>query len=104
MPTINDAPVFYPTLEESEDTLAHIEKIHAEAESFGIGRIVPPPSWTPPCPLKEKDIWEYAKFSTRIQQVDLLQNKEPRGTERCYGIKFKAPPSRRFEGWLIEVV
>ncbi|XVF26314.1 hypothetical protein REPUB_Repub14bG0005600 [Reevesia pubescens] len=76
-PTIDDAPVFYPTIEEFEDTLAYIEKIRAEAEPFGICRIVPPPSWTPPCPLKEKDIWEHAKFSTRIQQVDLLQNREP---------------------------
>ncbi|KAE8673422.1 Lysine-specific demethylase JMJ18 [Hibiscus syriacus] len=76
-PEIDDAPVFYPTVEEFEDTLAYIEKIHAEAVSFGICRIVPPPSWRPPCPLKEKDIWEHAKFSTRIQQVDLLQNREP---------------------------
>ncbi|KAG4123890.1 hypothetical protein ERO13_D10G005000v2 [Gossypium hirsutum] len=76
-PNIDDAPVFYPTIEEFEDTLAYIEKIRAEAQSFGICRIVPPPSWTPPCPLKEKDIWEHAKFSTRIQQVDLLQNREP---------------------------
>ncbi|KAH1048782.1 hypothetical protein J1N35_039566 [Gossypium stocksii] len=76
-PNIDDAPVFYPTIEEFEDTLAYIEKIHAEAQSFGICRIVPPPSWTPPCPLKGKDIWEHAKFSTRIQQVDLLQNREP---------------------------
>ncbi|KAK6284975.1 hypothetical protein POUND7_003927 [Theobroma cacao] len=76
-PIIDDAPVFYPTVEEFEDTLAYIEKIRAEAESYGICRIVPPPSWTPPCPLKEKDIWGRAKFSTRIQQVDLLQNREP---------------------------
>ncbi|XP_022716483.1 LOW QUALITY PROTEIN: lysine-specific demethylase JMJ15-like [Durio zibethinus] len=76
-PTIDDAPVFYPTVEEFKDTLAYIETIRAEAESFGICRIVPPPSWTPPCPLKEKDIWEHAKFLTRIQQVDLLQNREP---------------------------
>ncbi|TYJ33657.1 hypothetical protein E1A91_A05G118200v1 [Gossypium mustelinum] len=76
-PTIDDAPVFYPTVEEFEDTLAYVEKIREEAESFGICRIVPPPSWTPPCLLKEKDIWEHAKFSTRIQQVDLLQNRKP---------------------------
>ncbi|XVE89402.1 hypothetical protein DITRI_Ditri19aG0198700 [Diplodiscus trichospermus] len=76
-PAIDDAPVFYPTIEEFEDTLGYIEKIRPQAESFGICRIVPPPSWTPPCPLKEKDIWEHAKFSTRIQQVDLLQNREP---------------------------
>lgn len=76
-PNIDGAPVFYPTVEEFEDTLAYIEKIRPEAEPFGICRIVPPPSWTPPCPLKEKDIWEHAKFSTRIQQVDLLQNRQP---------------------------
>ncbi|OMO83212.1 hypothetical protein CCACVL1_11500 [Corchorus capsularis] len=76
-PIIDDAPIFRPTVEEFEDTLAYIEKIRREAESFGICRIIPPPSWTPPCPLKEKDIWKHAKFSTRIQQVDLLQNREP---------------------------
>ncbi|KAK9031492.1 hypothetical protein V6N11_032869 [Hibiscus sabdariffa] len=76
-PDIDNAPVFYPTVEEFEDTLAYIEKIRVEAVSFGICRIVPPPSWRPPCPLKEKCIWEHAKFSTRIQQVDLLQNREP---------------------------
>ncbi|GAV57257.1 JmjC domain-containing protein/JmjN domain-containing protein/zf-C5HC2 domain-containing protein/FYRN domain-containing protein/FYRC domain-containing protein [Cephalotus follicularis] len=76
-PIIDEAPVFYPTLEEFEDTLGYIAKIRAQAEVFGICRIVPPPSWSPPCPLKEKDIWEHAKFSTRIQQVDLLQNREP---------------------------
>lgn len=38
---------------------------------------MPPPSWKPPCPLKEKEVWERAKFATRIQQVDLLQNREP---------------------------
>ncbi|KAM1213064.1 hypothetical protein PS2_004526 [Malus domestica] len=75
-PDIDEAPVFYPTIEEFEDTLAYIAKIRPLAESYGICRIVPPPSWTPPCPLKEKEMWEHAKFSTRIQQVDLLQNRE----------------------------
>ncbi|CAN1169410.1 Lysine-specific demethylase JMJ14 [Linum perenne] len=76
-PAIDDAPVFYPTVEEFQDTLGYISKIRAEAEPFGICRIVPPSSWRPPCRLKEKAIWENAKFSTRIQQVDLLQNREP---------------------------
>ena len=43
---------------------------------YGICRIVPPPSWNPPCPLKEKNIWERSKFTTRIQQLDKLQNRE----------------------------
>ncbi|KAL5578132.1 hypothetical protein UlMin_019831 [Ulmus minor] len=76
-PIIDEAPIFYPTIEEFEDTLGYIAKIRPKAESYGICRIVPPSSWTPLCPLKEKQIWELANFSSRIQQVDLLQNREP---------------------------
>ncbi|KAL8113378.1 lysine-specific demethylase JMJ18-like isoform X2 [Apium graveolens] len=81
-PTVNDAPVFFPSHEEFQDTLGYIAKIRTIAEGFGICKIVPPPSWKPPCPLKEKKIWENAKFSTRIQQVDLLQNREPMRKKR----------------------
>lgn len=63
--------------QEFEDTLGYIEKIRPKAELFGICRIVPPSSWTPPCPLKEKSIWEHSKFPTRTQFIDLLQNREP---------------------------
>lgn len=64
-------------LQEFQDTLSYIASIRPKAEAYGICKIVPPPSWKPPCPLKEKEVWERAKFSTRIQQVDLLQNREP---------------------------
>lgn len=70
------------THQEFQDTLGYVAKIRAVAEEFGICKIVPPPSWNPPCPLKEKSIWENAKFSTRIQQVDLLQNREPMRKKR----------------------
>jgi len=63
--------------QEFEDTLSYIAKIRPLAEPYGICRIVPPACWVPPCLLKEKDIWENAEFSTRIQQIDLLQNREP---------------------------
>lgn len=43
---------------------------------YGICRIVPPPSWVPPCPLKENNIWERSKFTTRIQRIDKLQNRD----------------------------
>ncbi|KAM7532196.1 hypothetical protein LguiB_035606 [Lonicera macranthoides] len=75
-PEVQDAPVFYPTEEEFEDTLKYIESIRSKAEAYGICRIVPPPSWKPPCPLKDKTIWETSKFSTRIQRVDKLQNRD----------------------------
>ncbi|KAJ0247123.1 lysine-specific demethylase JMJ14 [Hirschfeldia incana] len=76
-PSLDDAPIFYPTNEDFEDPLAYIEKLRSRAESFGICRIVPPVAWTPPCLLKEKYIWEKSKFSTRVQLIDLLQNREP---------------------------
>ena len=63
--------------QEFEDTLGYIAKIRPQAEPYGICRIVPPACWVPPCPLQEKDLWENAKFPTRIQQIDLLQNREP---------------------------
>lgn len=98
-PVIDEALIFYPTLEEFEDTLGYINKIRPKAEAYGICRIVPPPSWIPPCRLKEKSIWEHAKFSTRVQQVDLLQNREPmrkkRGRKRKRGRPSKMGNSRR---------
>ncbi|XP_030460644.1 putative lysine-specific demethylase JMJ16 isoform X1 [Syzygium oleosum] len=75
-PNLDDAPVFYPTEEEFEDTLKYIAAIRPRAEHYGICRIVPPPSWKPPCPLKEKSIWEESKFATRVQRVDKLQNRD----------------------------
>ncbi|KVH89410.1 FY-rich, C-terminal [Cynara cardunculus var. scolymus] len=76
-PNIDEAPIFHPTVEEFEDTLGYISKIRPVAEAYGICRIVPPTSWKPPCPLMQKQFWQEARFSTRIQQVDLLQNREP---------------------------
>uniref|UniRef100_A0A9I9CUV7 Lysine-specific demethylase JMJ16 n=1 Tax=Cucumis melo TaxID=3656 RepID=A0A9I9CUV7_CUCME len=75
-PNLADAPVFYPTEEEFGDTLTYIASIRAKAEPYGICRIVPPSSWKPPCPLKQKHIWEGSKFVTRVQRIDKLQNRE----------------------------
>ncbi|KAI3750780.1 hypothetical protein L2E82_21598 [Cichorium intybus] len=76
VPNLSEAPVFYPTEKEFENTLNYIESIRDKAESYGICRIVPPSSWKPPCPLKEKTVWKTSMFSTRIQRVDKLQNRE----------------------------
>ncbi|KAJ0975769.1 hypothetical protein J5N97_017734 [Dioscorea zingiberensis] len=85
-PVIDEAPAFYPTEEEFKDTLGYIASIRQKAEKYGICRIIPPPSWVPPCPLRVKSSWEHAKFTTRVQQVDKLQNREPmrkRSRNRC---------------------
>ncbi|KAF5746960.1 Transcription factor jumonji family protein / zinc finger family protein isoform 1 [Tripterygium wilfordii] len=76
MPELEDAPVFTPSEEEFEDTLKYIASIRPKAEPYGICRIVPPPSWKPPCALREKRIWEASTFFTRVQRVDKLQNRD----------------------------
>lgn len=74
-PVLEEAPVFHPTQEEFKDALMYIATIRPKAQKYGVCRIVPPPSWDPPCPLKEKSVWENSKFATRIQQMDKLQNR-----------------------------
>ncbi|KAH0930373.1 hypothetical protein HID58_016100 [Brassica napus] len=101
-PDIAEAPVFYPSLEEFEDTVAYIEKIRPSAEPYGICRIVPPLKWSPPFRLREKSIWEGIKFPTRVQDVELLQNrgpvkqkqkKKPKVRKRKRSSSSKRPPS-----------
>lgn len=75
-PMLDGAPVFYPNEEEFKDTLKYITSIRAAAEPYGICRIVPPPSWQPPCPLRDKTKWQTTKFPTRVQQVHKLQVRE----------------------------
>ncbi|XP_073012098.1 lysine-specific demethylase JMJ703 [Typha latifolia] len=75
-PVLDEAPIFYPNEEEFRDTIKYIESIRPSAEPYGICRIVPPPSWKPPCLLKEESIWKNSKFDTRVQQIDKLQNRE----------------------------
>ncbi|CAH1448629.1 unnamed protein product [Lactuca virosa] len=97
-PNVDEAPIFYPTTEEFEDTIGYISKIRPVAEAYGICRIVPPSSWKPPCPLMEKKFWEEARFSTRIQQVDLLQNREPMKKKRGRKRRRKSYTRRCSEG------
>lgn len=60
-------------LQEFADTLHYIERIRPRAELCGICRIVPPPSWLPPCFLKEKEIWENSPFLAHYQRIDGFQ-------------------------------
>lgn len=72
---LEEAPVFHPTEEEFKDMLKYIATIRARAEQYGICRIVPPPSWKPPCLIKEYPIWKRSTFSTHIQRIDGLRNQ-----------------------------
>ncbi|GMI73549.1 hypothetical protein HRI_001024200 [Hibiscus trionum] len=82
---LEEAPVFRPSEEEFTDTLKYIESIRLKAEPYGLCRIVPPPSWQPPCLIKEKSIWENSKFVTQIQKfgsfLDHSEKDEEPGPE-----------------------
>jgi len=39
----NDVPTYRPTAEQFDDVIAYIESISAEAQSYGVCRIIPPP-------------------------------------------------------------
>ncbi|KAF6162208.1 hypothetical protein GIB67_008337 [Kingdonia uniflora] len=67
--SLPQAPVFYPTEEEFRDPLEFIDKIRAEAEPFGVCKIVPPKSWKPPFAL---DVDEFT-FPTKTQAIHQLQ-------------------------------
>ncbi|KAK0580538.1 hypothetical protein LWI29_003063 [Acer saccharum] len=72
---LEEAPVFYPTEKEFSETLKYIASIRPRLEQYGICRIVPPPSWKPPCCIKKRNIWESSTFVTQIQRVDGLHNQ-----------------------------
>lgn len=45
-----------------------------KAEPYGVCRIVPPPSWRPPCITKKKKMWKTSSFTTQIQRIDELRD------------------------------
>jgi histone demethylase JARID1 len=65
---IPEAPVFRPTEEEFADPLAYVARIRPVAERYGICRIVPPPSWSPP---KALDVAALS-FPTKRQPIHRL--------------------------------
>ncbi|XP_062233943.1 lysine-specific demethylase JMJ17-like isoform X2 [Phragmites australis] len=66
--SVPEAPVFHPTEEEFADPLAYVAVIRPLAEPFGICRIVPPPSWSPPHALDFSSL----SFPTKRQPIHRL--------------------------------
>ncbi|KAK1265891.1 putative lysine-specific demethylase JMJ14 [Acorus gramineus] len=69
--TVPDAPVYHPTEEEFKNPLHFIQSIRHEAEPFGICRIVPPKSWSPPFALNRDTF----TFPTKSQDIHRLQSR-----------------------------
>lgn len=80
---IPHVPTYRPTEEQFGDPLSFIASIRAEAERFGVCRIVPPPSWAPRFSIPNA---EGILFPTRIQAIHELQHRQPGGP--------KVPPRR----------
>uniref|UniRef100_A0A1B0CWY8 [histone H3]-trimethyl-L-lysine(4) demethylase n=1 Tax=Lutzomyia longipalpis TaxID=7200 RepID=A0A1B0CWY8_LUTLO len=66
-----EAPTFRPSLDEFKDPLAYINKIRPTAERFGICKIIPPSSWSPPFTL---DV-DRMRFTPRVQRLNELEAK-----------------------------
>jgi [histone H3]-trimethyl-L-lysine4 demethylase len=68
---VADAPVFRPTLNEFRDPIAYISSIRADAERFGICKIVVPNELVGNCSISPSDFI----FQTRRQKVCNLQQR-----------------------------
>jgi hypothetical protein len=44
---LQEAPTYYPTQKEFADPIKYVQSIRAEAEEYGIVKIVPPKGWDP---------------------------------------------------------
>eukprot|EP00249_Psilotum_nudum_P024703 c29269_g2_i1 orf=563-4357(-) len=97
-PVLDDAPVFFPLEEEFSDTMEYIASISAEAEKYGICRIVPPQSWRPPCPLKDSEKRRTLQVPTRVQQIHKLQVREPQNKTQSQTRKRRRGRPSRMEG------
>jgi histone demethylase JARID1 len=69
---LQEAPTYRPTVEEFKDPLVYIQKISAEAAQYGIAKIVPPESWTPPFAIDT----ERFHFRTRRQELNSVEGGE----------------------------
>lgn len=78
------APVYYPSDEEFKDPLEFIYKIRAEAEPYGICKIVPPKSWKPPFAL---DLNSFT-FPTKTQAIHQLQARPASCDSKTFELEY----------------
>ncbi|KAF5729995.1 lysine-specific demethylase 5B isoform X2 [Tripterygium wilfordii] len=77
-------PVYYPTEDEFRDPLEYIYKIRPEAEPYGICRIVPPKSWSPPFALNADSF----TFPTKTQAIHQLQVRPPGCDSKTFELEY----------------
>ena len=63
-----EAPVFYPTVEEFADLTGYIKSIEPACEEYGIARVVPPEGFGP----TSVNMSSKARFETKLQKLQAL--------------------------------
>ena len=76
--------MFHPTLAEFADPLKYIASIRAQAEEYGICRVVPPEGWRAPFHLDPSTF----SFKTRVQTVNELQLRLKKGKNRSFRTEY----------------
>jgi len=94
---IPHAPIFYPTIEEFQDPILYISKIHDQVAPYGICKIVPPSQWNPPCQITFEDT---KKFPTKSQQINKLQEGQGFEDGNRYNLsEYKEMADKFFYKW-----
>lgn len=81
---IPSGPVYYPNEDEFKDPLEFIRKIRAEAEPYGICKIVPPKNWKPPFALNMDSF----TFPTKTQAIHQLQERAPACDSKTFELEY----------------
>ncbi|XP_055921971.1 lysine-specific demethylase 5-like [Eupeodes corollae] len=66
-----ECPIFRPNEDEFKNPLTYISKIRPIAERYGIAKILPPKTWTPPFTVDVDKL----KFTPRVQRLNELEAK-----------------------------
>ncbi|GAB6021661.1 jumonji, AT rich interactive domain 2 [Chamberlinius hualienensis] len=79
---VKEAPVFHPTEKEFQDPLLYIEKIRAQAEKFGICKIIPPSPFKPECKISNEMRFTghnqyvhkvFHRFGPNVQELSVIK-------------------------------
>jgi hypothetical protein len=66
---LKEAPTYYPTAKEFTDPIKYVQSIRAEAEDYGIVKIVPPKGWSPEFSLDTEVSNVYYSRSLAIERL-----------------------------------
>ncbi|XP_035286684.1 protein Jumonji isoform X1 [Anguilla anguilla] len=94
--SLTEVPAFRPGSREFQDPLAYLDSVRAQAEPYGLCRVVPPADWRPECKLKDE-----MRFVTQVQHVHKLGRRWGPNVQRLacirkhlqsQGIAMEEPP------------